>query len=138
MSRLRLMMAVMAAAAALSVGGSAAADCAAPDITATPRRVSPGDRLSIQGRSWGDACNDTPGPGCNPPPLGAPMSDIHLQLKDKDTGRTLDLITLDADEDYQIEASVIVPEVPAGRYEIVDTRMRGYFTGRPLQVTAAD
>ena len=135
---MRLMMAVLAAAAALSVGTSAAADCASPTISISPSKVSPGDRLSINGRSWGDACNDTPGPGCNPPPLGAPIRDIHLQLKDQNTGRTLDLVTLDADEDYQIEASVVVPRVPAGRYVIVDTRMEGFFTGKPLQVVARD
>ncbi len=134
MSRSRLAVAVVAAAAAVSLQSNAAADCGGPDITVSRRTVAPGDTIVIEGHSWGDACNDTPGPVCNPPPLGEPIQDIRLQLRGRTSGDTVDLAMVDAGEDYLFETTVTVPDVPPGRYEIVDARGQGYFVGRALRV----
>jgi hypothetical protein len=134
----RFVIALFGVAAALSTGSSAAADCAAPDISAQPRTVAVGSQLSISGNAWGNACNDTPGPGCNPPPLGEPIRDIQLQLQNKETSEVFDLIALDANEAYGFETTVEVPDVPAGRYEIADARGEGYWVGKSLLVTDGD
>lgn len=114
---LRLTVALVLAGAALSLGSQAAADCAAPSVHVSPRRVVPGDELSVTGDSWGDACNDTPGPVCNPPPLGDPIEDVRLGLWAAGEG-TVHFGTLDADEEYSFDATVEVPDVPPGTYSL--------------------
>lgn len=70
---LRFVLALAIAAATVSIYSPTAADCAAPTIDVSARKVAPGDEVVIEGYSWGDACNDTPGLGCDPPPLGEPI-----------------------------------------------------------------
>ena len=116
MARLRLLITLAAAAAVLSLGSPAGADCAAPSVEVSPRRVSPGEDLSITGRGWGDACNDTGGAGCDPPPLGDPIEDITVELRTPDGSRSVTSTTLDAGEDYMFEISAEVPDLAPGTY----------------------
>lgn len=116
MARLRVLVGLSVAVAALSLGSPAVADCGGPDITVSARRLSPGDDLTITGRGWGDACNDTPGPGCDPPPLGEPIEDIRLRLTSADA--SVGLATVDADDEYSIDVTLEVPEVPTGTYRV--------------------
>ena len=134
MPRLRLLTAVLAWAAALSFGSSASADCVAPDITISASSVAPGDRVSIAGNSWGDACNDTPGKGCNPPPLGDPIQDIRFELVHRASKETYPLTTVDANDDYAFTTTAEIPEVPPGRYEIAVVDGPGNFDGRRLRI----
>lgn len=119
MGRLRLVLGLAVAAAALSLGSSASADCAAPFVEVSPKRVGPGEEITIEGRSWGDACNDTPGPGCNPPPLGEPIEDIRLLLRSVEGSKFVDLGTVDADDEYSLRMIVEVPDLPPGAYFVL-------------------
>ena len=121
MSRVRLLVGLMVAAAGLSLGPPAAADCAAPSVGVSPRRAAPGGELTIAGRSWGDACNDTPGPGCDPPPLGEPIDDIRLQIRSVDGSESVDLGTVDADDEYSLGATVEVGDLRPGVYLVTAT-----------------
>ncbi|HEX2058616.1 MAG TPA: hypothetical protein VHI71_09620 [Actinomycetota bacterium] len=134
-AKLRLLIGLVAATGALSLGAPAVADCGGPEIVVSPREAAPGDEIVIGGRGWGDACNDTTGPGCDPPPLGEPIQDIALQLKGRGDGVTVDLATVDADDEYLFETTVTVPDVPPGRYFIVDGRREGNFSGPALRIT---
>lgn len=135
MKRLRLVLAVIAVGGLVSVGPSASADCAAPSLEVGVSEVAAGEPLRISGHAWGDACNDTSGPGpCNPPPLGNPIQDITLELRNKETGTRYDLATVDANEEYAFDVTVIVPQVPARRYELSDSRDQGHYADRPLRV----
>jgi hypothetical protein len=116
MTRLRLGIALLVAGAGLSLGSPAAADCAAPFVHVSPRRVAPGEELTIEGDSWGDACNDTPGLGCDPPPLGEPIEDIRLRLRSVDGAQTVDLGAIDADDGYSLATTVEVGDLPPGVY----------------------
>ena len=138
MSRLRLLVAVMAVVATMSISPWAAADCAAPDVSTSTRSASPGEEIVVVGQHWADACNDTQGPGCNPPPLGDPIQDIHLQLMNMRSGRSFPLVTVNATSDHDFEATIEIPEVPRGRYEIVDADGTGYFIGKPLMISRSD
>lgn len=118
MPRLRLAVTLFVAAAGLSLGSPASADCAAPFVHVSPRRVAPGDELTIEGESWGDACNDTPGPGCDPPPLGEPIEGIRLQMRSVHGSETVELGTVDADDEYSVATTVEVGELPSGVYVV--------------------
>lgn len=116
MARVRLVLGLVVAAAGWSLASPASADCAAPWVDVSPRRVAFGDELTIEGHSWGDACNDTPGPGCNPPPLGRPIEDIRLQLERADGSHRVDLGAVDADDGYALRTTVGVRDLPPGAY----------------------
>ena len=113
--RARVLLTLVAAAAALSLGPPAAADCTGPEITLSPRRAAPGDEVTVAGHGWGDACNDTPGPVCNPPTLGDPIQNIRLELDGVDLDG-VDLGTFDADDEYSFETTIEVPQLTPGRY----------------------
>lgn len=132
MARLRLLVTLAAAAALLSLGSPAGADCGGPDVDVSPRIVSPGDDLPISGHGWGDACNDTPGPGCDPPPLGDPIQDIRLVLSSSDGPASVHIMTVDADE-YLFDVTFEVPEVPPGRYRL-EAAGGGRLVVAPLRV----
>jgi hypothetical protein len=118
MARLRLGVALLVAGAGLSLGSPASADCAAPFVHVSPRRVAPGEELTIEGDSWGDACNDTPGLGCDPPPLGEPIEEIRLHLRSVDGSETVDLGAIDADDEYSLKKTAGVGDLPPGVYVV--------------------
>ncbi len=132
--RSRVLAATLAAASALSIHSMATADCAAPSLEVTTKDVSPGERLLVVGHSWGDACNDTPGPGCNPPPLGEPIQDVTILLKNKSTGETVEVALVDATDEYDFEVTITIPDLPPGKYVLIDARGEGYMVGRPLRI----
>lgn len=123
MARGRALLTLVAAAAALSLGSPAAADCTGPEIDVLPARVSSEDQLTITGSGWGDACNDTPGLGCDPPPLGDPIQNIRLELDGVPVG------TVDADDQYSFETTIEVPDLSPGRYVLRATGEGGRTTG---------
>ncbi|MDQ3981725.1 MAG: hypothetical protein M3271_03480, partial [Actinomycetota bacterium] len=56
------------------------------------------------------------GPGCDPPPLGEPIEDIRLTLMSVDA--SVSFATIDADDEYSIDVTLEVPEVPPGAYRV--------------------
>lgn len=98
-----------------------------------PRRVAPGDELAIRGHGWGDACNDTPGKGCDPPPLGEPIGRIRLQLRSVDGSEFVDLGTIDADDEYSLGTTVEVGGLPPGAY-LVTARGGGHRATTRLRI----
>jgi hypothetical protein len=139
-ARRRLLVTLGLVVAGLSIGASASADCAGPEIDVQPRKADVGDKLRIVGSSWGTECNDDEGPGwgCSEPPLGSPEQDIKLQLINEETGATTDLAEVDASEEYTFVLEITIPDVPPGRYTITDARGRSYFPGKPITITAAN
>lgn len=76
----------------------------------------------IRGRDWFDHCNDVTGPGCFGPEPGVsgPTQDLRIDLK---RAGSLDFRTvatgIDADEEFRIESTFVVPELRPGSYVIV-------------------
>ena len=132
---LRVSLVALALGVAFGIDPAARADCAGPTFDIRQRTLRVGEDLTIQGQGWGDACNDTDDPGCGTqPPLGDPIQDIDIVLREKGTDSTHEIATVDADTEYSFETTVVVPDVPPGRYVISDTREKGDFSGPPLRI----
>jgi len=131
-SSFRVLIAGALLTAALSVNSVAAADCSDPIFEMSESEVRPGDQVRISGHAWGDACNDTPGPGCNPPHLGQPIQDITFVLRNRTTGDSLEIATVDADENYGFELALTVPDIASGKYVVRDARKEA--PGKRLRV----
>lgn len=135
-ARLRLVLGLSVAAAALSLGSPASADCAAPYVEVSRRRAAPGEDVTIEGRGWGDACNDTGGGfGCDPPPLGEPIEDVRLGLRGADGSELMDIATVDADDEYSFHTTFEVPDLPPGDY-LVRANGDGNRSTARLRITA--
>ena len=130
----RVVMALVLVGSALSITPRAGADCSGPIFEVDDRRITAGDQLRITGSGWGDACNDTGGPGCDPPPLGEPIQDVTIMLRNKATRETVEVATVDADDEYAFEVVVEIRDIPRGRYVVTDDRNKGSFSGPPLRV----
>lgn len=131
----RLILAVATSGVALSLGTVAAADCGGPSLQVRgASELSPGDEIVIRGGAWGDSCNDTPG-GCrDEPPLGRPLQDIRLRLRNEATLDSFDVGVVDADEDYAFEVTIRVPKVPPGTYLLTAGGERTASAARLLRV----
>lgn len=132
MSGFRVPIAGAVLGAVLSVNSMVAADCSGPTFEVSEREIRPDDLLRIRGQGWGDACNDTPGPGCDPPPLGQPIQDITFVLRNRTTGDYSEVATVDADEHYGFELTITVPDISAGMYVVRDARKEA--PGKRLRV----
>ncbi|MET4079517.1 hypothetical protein [Janibacter sp. UYMM211] len=123
------------AAAALTLGVVAApaatASCVGPSITVLPKKVGPGDQVTVTGAAFGTDCNDA-GPTVSDAVLGDPAADIDLVLNADGTPTTL--ATVDADADYAFTQRVTLPADVTGHLEIYATLADGYST-RPATLT---
>jgi len=64
--------------AVAAVAAPAGAQCVGPRVTVAPSEFARGDRVTISGEYWGDACNDVQIVGESKPVLGKPVQDIQV------------------------------------------------------------
>lgn len=97
-------------------GTPAHADCPGPSFDA-PRAVVAGHDLVVTGQDFAAECNDT-GIGCLGPRRSPPSENITVELQGAFT--TVDSAVVSADENYELEAVLSVPEdTEPGEYHVI-------------------
>jgi hypothetical protein len=124
---------------ALVLGGAAdaGADCSGPSIRVNPTGGPGGVTVTVTGQAFGNNCYDT-GP---PPPgegvLGVPQRGVVLTFTDA-AGRTTELTTVDAGQQYGFVTQVTIPDGAApgvGRLDSVSPSGNPSAPGVPFEVT---
>lgn len=111
---------------------AASASCAAPSVDVDPSSVAAGGVVEVRGTGFGDACNDTGGPG---PVLGGAQDGIEVRLVDTDVSTVL--AQVDADCDYAFAVRVQIPREAAPGSAVLTISDSGGTYEERLQITSA-
>lgn len=110
---LLLVCATLFLSACAASGGSASA-CGRELPTVEPPQAAPGKNFVLSGGGFGGGCDDSNAP-FRPDP---PEQDVRIGMRQD--GKTWHLATVDADEDYKVEATLKVPnDAEPGRAIVV-------------------
>jgi hypothetical protein len=99
----------------------ARASCVGPRVELEPAEVTRGERVTISGEYWGDACNDVRIAGQKPEPvLGNPVKDIQIIFSQGE--RHIVVARGAADKRYRFEVPVRVPaSLAPGSVDVIAT-----------------
>jgi hypothetical protein len=124
--RLAVVLVVVGAFGPVGLGAvPAGASCVGPRVTVVPAEFARGDRVTISGQFWGDACNDMRFPGQNDPVLGDPVAKITINFVQG--GIRIPVARGAADKRYEFEVLVRVPaSLAPGSVDLMAT---GHFLG---------
>lgn len=133
----RVLIALIATGAVLSVSVTSFASCVPPETSLSRSSGSLGDEVVVTGRWWLDGCNDVGGVGMcsqdHPEPT-PPIEDITIGFMGPMTKELrrewnrrgthdsaehfVDLAEVDADHDGRFRTEISVPDLPPGRYVV--------------------
>jgi hypothetical protein len=92
---------------AVVTAGPAGASCVGPQVLVSSGVVAPGASLIVHGDGFGAACNDTNGADVDTEPAR------RIPVEFSQEGRTSELGTVDADDDYAVRLSLRIPPTAA-------------------------
>ena len=96
-------------------GPLAEGGCAGPMVSVSPASAAPGDEVRVRsGNLWSD-CYDTGQPGTPPP-----SRDVAIQFRPAGSTVSVELATVDADAQGQVDVPVRIPaDTPTGPADVV-------------------
>jgi hypothetical protein len=101
----------------------AGASCVGPRVRYDPAAVARGEKVTISGEFWGDACNDEQIRGREEPVLGDPIEKITISLLQD--GRRIVVARGAADENYEFVVKVRIPRsLQPGGANVIATQHR--------------